>query len=78
LKIKADSFAKQDLAIFSAEVYKGKPYYGFYCDRACEYGRKCKQNMQDQAHRKMRNINKELIRQEYNDYINKDDKSPYN
>jgi hypothetical protein len=34
--------------------------------------------MQDQAHRKMRNVNKELIMQEYNDYANEADSPPNN
>lgn len=57
---------------------KGKSYCGFHCDQSCKYGRKCKQDMQDQAHRKMRNVNKELIMQEYNDYANEADSPPNN
>ena len=57
---------------------KGKPYCGFHCDQSCKYDRKCKQDMQDQAHRKMRNVNKELIMQEYNDYANEVDSPPNN
>ena len=57
---------------------KGKPHCRFHCDQSCKYGRKCKQDMQDQAHRKMRNVSKELIRQEYNDYANEADRTPNN
>jgi len=45
----------------------GKPeyYYDYY-----EHSKTDRQELSNQSHRKMRNYSKELIRQEYNDYMN--------
>ncbi len=45
----------------------GKPeyYYDYY-----EHSKTDRQELSNQAHRKMRNYNKELIRQELDDYMN--------
>ena len=45
----------------------GKPeyYYDYY-----EHSKTDRQELSKQEHRKMRNYSKELIRQEYNDYMN--------
>ena len=44
----------------------GKPEYYYYY----EHSKTDRQELSDQSHRKMRNYNKELIRQELDDYMN--------
>jgi len=44
----------------------GKPEYYYYY----KHSKTDRQELSNQSHRKMRNYNKELIRQELNDYMN--------
>ena len=48
----------------------GKPEYYYYY----KHSKTDRQELSKQAHRKMRDYNKELIRQEYNDYMNEAEK----